>query len=154
MRDSQRSRVYAWERSQAWWQAAYRGRRYAEVPNSVVQPLALSECEKYLSRVLRKAGAAPVVVADGRGSPNAKGSSWRIQLPTFARTRPIMLHEAAHSIAAQRGVDDRHGPNFARIYIDLLARHLHLPAGELLKSARAARVKVAPRNRTGGDRLT
>lgn len=148
MRDSQRSRVYAWERSQSWWQIAARGSRYTEVPSSVVRPLSLPECEAYLSRVLHKAGAWPVEVVDGRGSRAARALAWRIALPVFGRTRPVMLHEAAHAIAAQRGRDDKHGPQFVRIYIDLLVRHLHLSAGALLKSARAAGVKVAPRNRT------
>ena len=151
MRDSQRSKVYAWERTQPWWQTAQRGGGYTEVASSAVRPLTLGECERFLSRVLTKAGVDTVTLGDGRGARWARGGSWKITLPVWARTRPVMLHEAAHSIAVQRGVSDRHGPIFVRIYLDLLVRHLHLSADELLRSARTARVKVAPRNRTGGD---
>lgn len=150
MRDSQRARVYAWERAQPWWQVARRGSGYTEVASSVVRPLTLAECEKYLSKVLRKAGALPVRVRDGRGSPNAKGWTTGVQLPVFARSRPVILHEAAHVIASQRGLFVKHGPEFVRIYLDLVSRHLHVNPGALLASARGARVKVAPRNRTGG----
>lgn len=148
MRDSQRSRVYAWERAQSWWQTASPGARYAEVSSSAVRPLTLPECEKLILRALRKAGCRMVDLGDGRGRRTAGGYSHRILLPTWARTKPVILHEAAHSVAAQRGFDDGHGPRFMRVYLDLLTRHLHLKPGVLLASARGAGVKVAPRNRT------
>jgi hypothetical protein len=73
----------------------------------------------------------------------------------------VILHEVAHSIQPLVRWDERdgtylpdggtiksvawHGPEFVRLYIELLVRY-HAPArgmrGELLRSARAAKIRV------------
>jgi hypothetical protein len=57
------------------------------------------------------------------------------------RKRWVVLHEVAHSL-----IDDDlpgHGPEFMRVYIDLLARYCDVPASLSRALATEMRVKVA-----------
>jgi hypothetical protein len=54
----------------------------------------------------------------------------------------VVLHEAAHCINQQRK-GDKHGPVFVRLYIQLLATYMKLDEAELVRSAKAAKLKVA-----------
>lgn len=130
-RDSQRSKVYAWER--------------AHVPDfdgKQSYKLTLRQCEIMINRVWAdyRPTETPPRVADGRGCSNAKGGRWRITLPRWARTVPIVLHELAHPLT--RSDLPAHGPEFVRLFIDLLVRYNEGDKAELLRTARAARVKV------------
>jgi hypothetical protein len=139
MRDFQRSRLYAWERSLSiWWPAA---------DDATPRTMTLAECSRLVERATRRYGVATPPIADGRGTRFAKGSSWRISLPTWARNLAVVLHETAHCIDAARDVDDRHGPVFVRLYIQLLATYAGQNEAMLVKSARAAGLKVAGRQR-------
>jgi len=130
-RDSQRSKVYAWER--------------AHVPDfdgKGTYKLTLRQCEIMINRVWAdyRPGEHAPRVADGRGCSNAKGGRWRITLPRWARTVPIVLHELAHPLTPHPAAP--HGPEFVRLFIDLLVRYDEGDKAELLRTARACRLKI------------
>lgn len=84
-------------------------------------------------------GWAPPRVTDGRGRRHACGSREVIKLPRWARTVAVVLHECAHGLA-----DDKHGPRFVGIYVELLVRFAGLSRAHLLSTLRQARIDVAP----------
>lgn len=127
MRDSQRSKVYGWERLLN--------------PKDEQEELSLAECEQLVKDVwaaYRPHQRLPRV-ADGRGTRNATGSSWKINLPLWSRNRITVLHETAHSLNPP---GPAHGPDFVRLLIELLERWALLPRRQLLDSARVAKVKI------------
>jgi hypothetical protein len=80
----------------------------------------------------------------GDGRRRSRTACWdknteTIKLPVRMRIRWIVLHEVAHSLAPE---DARHGPDFVRIYIDLLARYADVPASVSRALAKKMRVKV------------
>jgi len=128
MRDSQRSKVYSWERT---------------LPT---KELSLDECRDLITKACRYYGKVVPVVKDGRGTAYARGYSYEINLPRWARTTVTVLHEVAHSIHTKyrQGDEATHGKEFMRIFIDLLAHFKVGTRSELARSARAAGIKVAP----------
>jgi hypothetical protein len=130
MRDTQRSKVYAWERKYVF-------------PAFEHASLHLEECVDLIGELSKTYRINSPAVADGRGTRNAYGSRDRISLPRHLRTFPVVLHEFAHAFCAIFEVCDRHGPVFVRTYTELLARHAHFKKGYLRDSLRAANVKVA-----------
>lgn len=146
-RDSQRSRLYGWENT------VFDMYTYSSQASPV---MALAECEALIHKVWRRhsprlhrgtteaAYNAPRVT-DGRRARRATGSYWRISLPRWSRQPPVVLHELAHALLTSvRCSLAAHGPEFARVYIELLVRYCGRDRAELLASAKAARVKVAP----------
>ncbi|MGE3877377.1 MAG: hypothetical protein AB7F74_30830, partial [Parvibaculaceae bacterium] len=124
LRDFQRTRLYRWE-------------------NELVFPadrqlLPLDACTLLVEQAYRWAEAektrhpdwSPPLVFDGRGRRHACGSRESIKLPRWARSRPVVLHECAHGLAP-----DKHGPQFVRTYIELLAQFLDMDRDALLGSA-------------------
>lgn len=144
-RDSQRSRVYAWERTLAG----------DEDPAE----LSLQECADMIRRVHSWYGLSVLPrVKDGRGTRLARGSDRAINLPHRARRPRSVLHEAAHSVVEifstqiSRGASDPrsprpawHGPEFVTILIDILERAEIGRGADLRRSARIAGIKVARR---------
>jgi len=129
-RDSQRSALYAWERRLPGW------------PGEV---LPLGACQETIRAVwgdyLRT--AAPLVT-DGRGRRSAcyVPESHQIRLPRAARAVFVVLHETAHGIVRQTiPTAAHHGPQFARLYLNLLHRY----AGVGLSRARALATHQQPR---------
>ena len=122
MRDSQRSAVYAWER---------------QIPGWPFAPMDLAACAALVRDVWAdyRPGATPPIVSDGRGRRSACGSRWEIKLPRWARTRGVVLHEIGHSLASM----DRHGPVYARLYLDLLARYAGVDEADARRRAEALR---------------
>ncbi len=59
-----------------------------------------------------------LIIKDGRGTRIARGGYGTINLPRWARSKPIILHELAHNLAGARA---RHHWPFNRAYIDLVA---------------------------------
>jgi hypothetical protein len=55
------------------------------------------------------------------------------------------LHETAHTINSARGLNDKHGPLFVRLFIQLLGTYLGWDEPALARSARMAGLKVAGR---------
>lgn len=119
-RDNQRSRVYEWER------IAVRdvlGRCiYTHEFDS------LDECEAFLSPVWKaergRVGLAkvraPALSRNLWGKRRASASSDHVlKLPKWARSRWVILHEAAHRLTPR---DEAHGPRFVGVLIGLAAR--------------------------------
>jgi hypothetical protein len=68
--------------------------------------------------------------------------SGRIALPKWARSERVMLHEIAHHAAPRDAA--AHGPEYARIYVELVRTFMgEKPAARLLAAFEAHRVKVA-----------
>lgn len=129
MRDSQRQAVYRWE-----------GRVAHLVNGSATLLLDLADCESLVDQVWRdyRPEQMPPRVEDGRGRRRPCGSRRRIKLPRFARSRIVVLHEIAHSLQTQQ---PWHGPQFARLVLELWARYAAVPKAE----ARSLGVHQKPR---------
>ena len=125
-RDSQRNAVYAWE-----------GTVKARWPG---EAMPLDECRALVARVWGdySPGVAPPQVTDGRGTRWARGSRRRVNLPRWARTPIVVLHETAHSLSP---TGPWHGPEFATLVIELWARYTKIPKAE----ARRVGIQQRPR---------
>ncbi len=136
-RDSQRSKVYAWEQSLRDIHQA-RG------------TLDLAECAEYTKRVWRSergryglAKRAIPEVRAGRGGGHAGPLGDYIELGRWARQPAVVLHEIAHCLApGGRDHSLYHGPRFVGVLIGLFCRHLGADRDELLAAAAEHGVKV------------
>ena len=140
MRDTQRSKVYKWERAnKLLWDVSKKN-------------MSLEDCQALANKAFDRYGLSHPVVKDGRGRSAAcwKPGQNRIDLPLWARSEVVCLHECAH------GITDRfyeahspgeefawHGPEFMRVFLDLLITFLKVGSTELRASARDAKIKVA-----------
>lgn len=111
-RDSQRSAVYAWERALPAWPGA---------------ALTLVQCQEMVTRVWQDhLEASPPRVTDGRSRRTAcyVYEDHEIRLPRWSRTAMVVLHETAHAImwAVLPGTAG-HGPEYARLYLEVLERY-------------------------------
>lgn len=159
MRDSQRSKVYAWEREQPWW--ATRGYRMVSRRGNCIssvssgpkgdpaQFISLDECQKLVDTLWasypHQHSTTPAPdVRDGRGRRHACGSSRRISLPLWARTTSVVCHELAHSICFRNGVQDPgHGAYFVGVYARLLSLAGLASEASVLRSAVDSGLKAA-----------
>lgn len=126
-RDSQRAKVYSWENRLFWTH----------------EELSFDECLALVSRVRIDYGAPMLRVLDGRARTSACYAPDRnaIVLPRQQRKTFVVLHELAHSLA---GITVAwHGPEFMRIYLDLLERYLGKSMKDLRASCKVAHIKVA-----------
>lgn len=81
-------------------------------------------------------------VSDGRGTTWARGGGGWINLPRWARTKPVILHELAHNLV---GSGKGHHWPFNRAYIDLVAVFIgKAEAKHLEKCLKAAGAKTRP----------
>ncbi len=149
-RDQQRQKVYDWERTikpGVSHDIKYVGDVVTRVVRETRLPqgeeLSLDECEHLVADVWAayRPGRQIPRVHHGGGTRTATGSSWRINLPRWARHRVTVLHEIAHSLQPERPAHSKH---FVRLEIELLVRWAGFNRSELVKSARAHRIKVAP----------
>lgn len=133
-RDSQRSLVYAWERSVKDYHRDPEWKTMQEVA-AWAEPIWRAERGRYgLAKEV-----SPAFVAAGWGQRRALSfASHKISLPMWARQRPVVLHEMAHQLTP---ADEAHGPRFVGVLIGLLARHAGYRAEELMESADAVGVK-------------
>ena len=131
-RDSQRQKVYDWERKH-WgpWEGD--------------GDLTLAQCDALIKRVYALYGYPPPMLKDGRRCKRAYGGKLFIKLPRWSRRDIIVLHECAHGLALYLAPESAfHGPQFVRIYIELIAWHKKLAISELTASAKAAGIQVGP----------
>jgi len=126
IRDTQRSKVYKWD---------------GTLPHKT---LTLEEGKALVTRACRRYSKAIPFIANGRGTRIAYGSVTRISLPKWARTDITILHEVAHSIVQKelRYSVAFHGPEFMRVFIELLVWNKTDTLSNLLKSARIFRLKI------------
>lgn len=133
-RDSQRAKVYAWERE--------------AVPLKYTTPIfeKVEQAAEWLRPIWAKERGR--VGLAGKAAPLVQTSSWgqrsalahvdhRITLPRWARSQWVVLHEAAHLLA----VGDRHGPRFVGVLIGLACRHIDMDANLLMAAANEHGVK-------------
>lgn len=137
-RDSQRAKVYAWEGT---WVPG------VDTSADAQGYLTLEECRKLAEKVAFDYGSWPIPVADGRGRRRAGGFPTGISMPRWSRQTPIVLHEVAHTLTFRHfrwGKVAGHGPEFVRLYIELLVRYMD-EAGRvsLCRDARIAGLEVA-----------
>jgi len=135
-RDSQRAKVYRWEGD------ALVGR----LCGLASQTLDLEACAALVERAWHDYWpGCPPQLRDGRGCRRAWGNHLEIALPRWARTERVVLHETTHALLYKLAAVSDHGPEFVRLYIDLLARYHYpkVPKATLLASARAASLKIA-----------
>lgn len=105
----------------------------------------------------RFGGHYRIDVRDGRGRQAAGG--WRrpngtgvVTLPRWARNRLTVLHELAHAVQPRGSAS--HGPEFCRLYLDLVRRWMGPEFARRLRTGmRAERVRVAHRAEAYGDHV-
>lgn len=139
-RDSQRSKVYRWERNLPGWDDP---------------ALTFCECGGLIHRLwpLYVPRLPPPRVTDGRGRRTACGGRRAIKLPVFARTRIIVLHELAHAIVDQytytrRNLPPFHGGLFMRVFIDLLVRFSKIDRALCHVTAEIVKLDIATSHET------
>lgn len=90
----------------------------------------------------------PPRVKDGRGTRTARGGLFRINLPRWARTRPIILHEVAHALTRVTREQPAHGQAFAATFLALAQHFLGTAAAAQLKASfRKHHVRYRPKRR-------
>lgn len=130
-RDSQRSKVYAWERF---------------LPDG--PPMTMEECADLIARATALySSVGPPRLKDGRGTRIARGGAWTINLPKWARTARTVLHETAHCICWRRlgpHAHAAHGPEFVAVFLDLYERFVDsgLSRADWAETARQRGVKI------------
>jgi hypothetical protein len=132
--DKQRQRVYDWERSAI---PDFYGYNSAS--------LTLQECRELVELVCEDYGSKHPMVVLGRGK-TAWGGMVKLTLPTWAHVPAVVLHELTHNLVSNHttgiGVVG-HGPEFVRLFIELLVAYMGLSKTELRAAARNHKVKVA-----------
>lgn len=140
-RDTQRSKVYEWERHcSTTLQHIHNGQIRCESLNTA-EFETLQECAAYMNSVWAAESVRYGVRNDppGVGRP-ARGQlralafakEHRITVPKSLRSRWILLHEAAHCLNIGRTA---HGMRFVGILIGLLARQLGYDPRQLMQEA-------------------
>jgi hypothetical protein len=136
--DPQQRQVYIWEET-------HRFSRMSPLGNAGPPKLmTLAECRKLARQIMRRYHVAKptIYVRQGRGSHSHAGAAG-MHLTPWDQRPLIVLHEAAHTIAARRGFADHHGPIFLRIFIELMASYFKVNKGDLIRDARRHGLKVA-----------
>ena len=133
-RDSQRGRVYAWEN------------RIIALRDSTFVDYA--RAKPMVDAIWTEIGLKypPAVEPLPSQSSATLASATRLsiflpaQIPSWC-----LLHELAHAMTSDfEGNSDGHGPTFMGLYIMLISRYLRMEKGDLLKSAAADGIDVAP----------
>jgi putative metallohydrolase (TIGR04338 family) len=141
-RDSQRSRVYAAERSLPENTMMDLGKNVSvEEMQAYVNKVCAS---KRLKRAVEKAGGRPtqrVTATHCQGKRGARAfGDYRIEVSGYMRNRLVILHELAHCFAPSF---ERHGPTFARIYLAMAQAVMGREVAGRLKAAfKAHRVRT------------
>jgi hypothetical protein len=117
---------------------------------SVIRPedkvyLSREECRALVERVFSDYnyyGFEPDVIFRGTSRTRATGSRNRISLPPWAMRVSVVLHEVAHALGDRRLVSAHawHGPEFVRLYCELLSRYSEF--GHAASGLRAERINV------------
>lgn len=142
-RDVQRKQVYDWERT---------------ITGFVdVGEMSLTDSITLIKRVWRDYGYGHPMprVSDGRSRRNASGSCMEIKLPRWARSTHIVLHETAHAVldahdhvlwrrmAGAHQLSAWHGPQFVRLYAELLVVYAGVDPAEIHATIEAAPRRIA-----------
>lgn len=146
VRDSQRKKLYDAERP--LWLASARHESMSAVQAFSIRALSAAVASYPVAQnVLYDIRAGSFQFKDGRGASRGYANAWFVSLPSFARHELYILHELAHVIHDRTGFFESqaaHGPEFARIYLDLVNLALGVAPFLALKAAfQRGRVKIA-----------
>ena len=137
IRDNQKSKVYRWENK--------------HLPNISGEELSIDQCEQLIHQAIawwfRDSKPVMPIIKNGKGTSVARGGAKFINLPKWARNYGVVLHETTHCLIERMkhdDVDGGHGPYFMRTYIELLGYFLNMDQAELLRQAKADKIKVIP----------
>ena len=135
-RDNQKSKVYKWENKHLPF---------------IGEELSLDQCEQLVHQALawwlRDSKPSMPLIKSGRGTRIARGGSRIINLPRWSRNYGVVLHETAHCLIERMGhgkVDGGHGPYFMRTYVELLGHFLRMDKPDLIRKAKADKIKIMP----------
>lgn len=142
MRDSQKQKLYDWERR-------FTNQLVAEGRDDLVVDLPLDVCQRFVNKIFDTYGIKPPTVKKHRYNDGATAHFWSfdytITLPLgWAVLGWIVAHEAAHGLVSRLfgyGVAS-HGPEFCRVYANVLARFLNIDASRIEASMKEAGLKV------------
>jgi len=88
-------------------------------------------------------------ISDGRGTRIARGGGSWMNMPKWARSKWVILHEIAHNIQFE---DPGHGWQFAAIYLDMVGRFIGSEAKAKLKAAfKKHKVRFRPKSNRKGN---
>lgn len=156
-RDTQKAKLYAAER------IAF-GRTFAQlldgkdgrqghlddVMSFVRQVESSATWLKLLAKSHLKPWPGGLAVQDGRGCRMARGGRSYLVLPMWARTKPVILHEMAHSATPGAG----HGWPFAAAFLVLVGQFLGAQARDALKASfRKGRVRFTPPRKFSAEHM-
>lgn len=134
-RDSQKQKVYEWD-------SHFRQ-----------DHLTLAQCQELVNKACAAHGVRPPKVQAGRGyTAYYKPMYNLITLPPWAQNSATVLHEVSHAVIDKKfsrfpvkseDAPASHGPEFARVLLELLAYFGVAKVNEARKIARVHRVKIA-----------
>ena len=129
-RDTQRAKVYRWERE-------------VQLPDTAHTPLTLRQCDALIKRVYKLYDKPAPKLGDGRGRRKASGSQYHIRLPRWARTGWTVLHECAHGLTRTFVPGAAaHGPEFVAVLLELAEQVYGASQYQLEQSAERHKVRV------------
>lgn len=134
VRDPQKGRLYKAEN------AAFPNKKEDLDYEATVAYVAKVWASPWIRRHFRQAVRHPhPYVKDGRGTRIARGGLRRLNLPRWARNRPVILHEITHALLPP---SEHHGWLFAKSFLALVQHFIGREAALVLKGAyRSYRVR-------------
>lgn len=137
IRDSQRNKVYTWERS-------------VVSPRDTIR-IPLDRIQGLVNYIWRAEGLEyPPVVEPLHTNDTAggRGCRTRVRFPEHGTYTWIVIHELAHAMNSSifseedAEINDIHGPNFVGIYVNLINKYLKIDLMLLLGSIKAHKIKI------------
>lgn len=134
-RDSQRAKAYAWERTLKTWKEE--------------SPLSKEDGMKFLSEVCSTLNIkSPPTIKFWGTYQGCRARGNEITFSSSMFRKQIILHELAHCIINYIKFKDKrerfqgHGPEWMKVYINLMSQFLGYDKEELIKSAQLHKLKV------------
>jgi|TARA_R110000824_G_scaffold250617_1_gene439369 hypothetical protein len=128
VRDFQRARVYTAEENCSFWKdpSSLKLQEVLDIVRDISFWAGIKEPRSFFERPLQMEKQIPTNVAFA--APDL------VCLPLFACNKPYICHEMAHVISYQKGPNDHHGPNFVKVYLDLISSFMGLAERDELRS--------------------
>ena len=115
VRDFQRTRVYTAEENCSFWKdpSFLQPQEVIDIVKDISFWANINEPRSCFERPLEMEKQVPTTMAFA--APDL------VCLPLFAWNKPFICHEMAHVISYQKGPNDHHGPNFVKVYLELVS---------------------------------
>lgn len=137
IKDFQRMRVYTAEENCSFWKEPFylKPQEVIKIVKEISSWANIHEPRSFFNRTPQMKKQVP---------PNtAFAAPDLVCLPFFAWNRPFICHEMAHVISYQKGPNDHHGPNFVKVYLDLIHSFMgQAESDELRSELSKTKVKV------------